>query len=77
MKISFALVIATTLVFIQLPARASTIYPTQRSCRVYDDTSFIGIPGQCGTVLPFYPRKLYVRSSRAPSYHYYPNYYCP
>jgi O-methyltransferase involved in polyketide biosynthesis len=24
---------------------------------VYDDTSFIGIPGQCGTILPFYPRK--------------------
>jgi hypothetical protein len=30
MKISFALVIATTLVFFQMPARASTIYPTQR-----------------------------------------------
>jgi len=57
MKISFALVIATTLVFFQIPARASTIYPTQRWCRVYDDTSFIGIPGQCGTILPFYPRK--------------------
>jgi hypothetical protein len=49
MKISFALVIATTLVFFQMPARASTIYPTQRWCRVYDDTSFVGIPGQCGT----------------------------
>jgi hypothetical protein len=77
MKISFALVIATTLVLLQMPARASAIHPTQRGCRVYDDTSFIGIPGQCGTVLPFYPRKLYVRSSRTPSYHYYPNYYCP
>jgi hypothetical protein len=76
MKISFALVIATTLVFLQIPAHASTIHPTQR-CRVYDDTSFIGLPGQCGTILPFYPRKLYVRSSRTPSYHYYPNYYCP
>jgi hypothetical protein len=77
MKISFALVIATTLVFFQMPARASTIYPTQRWCRVYDDTSFIGIPGQCGTVVPHYPRKLYVRSSRTPSY--WPNYYyyCP
>jgi hypothetical protein len=75
MKISLALVIATTLVFPQTPARASTIYPTQR-CRVYDDTSFIGIPGQCGTVVPRYPRKLYVRSLRTPSY--YPNYYyCP
>jgi hypothetical protein len=77
MKISFALVIATTLVLLQMPARASAIHPTQRGCRVYDDTSFIGIPGQCGTILPFYPRKLYVRSSRTPSYHYYPNYYCP
>jgi hypothetical protein len=76
MKISFALVIATTLVFFQMPARASTIYPSQRWCRVYDDTSFIQIPGQCGTVVPFYPRKLYVRSLRTPSY--YPNYYyCP
>jgi hypothetical protein len=77
MKISFALMIATTLVLLQMPARASAIHPTQRGCRVYDDTSFIGIPGQCGTILPFYPRKLYVRSSRTPSYHYYPNYYCP
>jgi hypothetical protein len=76
MKISFALVIAATLVFFQMPARASTIYPTQLGCRVYDDTSFIGIPGQCGTVVSYYPRKLYVRSSRTPSY--YPNYYyCP
>lgn len=73
MKMSFALVIATTLVFFQMPARASTIYPTQQGCRVYDDTSFIGIPGQCGTVVPYYPRKLYVRSSRTPSY--WPNYY--
>ena len=73
MKISFALVIATTVVFFQMPARASTIYPTQGGCRVYDDTSFIGIPGQCGTVVPHYPSKLYVRSSRTPSY--YPDYY--
>jgi hypothetical protein len=73
MKISFALVIATTLAFFQMPARAST----QRWCHVYDDTSFIGIPGQCGTILPFYPRKLYVRSLRTPSYHYYQDYYCP
>jgi hypothetical protein len=77
MKISFALVIATTLVFSQLPARASIFYPTHRWCRVYDDTSFIGIPGQCGTILRSYPRRLYMRSSRAPLYHYYPNYYCP
>jgi hypothetical protein len=66
-----------TLVFLQMPARATAIYPTPRGCRVYDDTSFIGIPGQCGTILPFHPRKLYVRSSGTPSYRYYPNYYCP
>jgi hypothetical protein len=76
MKISFALVIATTLVFLQMPARATAIHPTQRGCRVYDDTSFIGIPGQCGTIA-LYPRKLYVRSSGPASYRYYPNYYCP
>lgn len=75
MKISFALVITATLLLSQMPARASTIYPA-RWCRVYDDTAFIQIPDQCGTVLPFYPRKLFV--SRKPSYRYYPNYYyCP
>jgi hypothetical protein len=77
MKISFALVIATTLAFFQMPARAGTIYPNQRGCRMYDDTSFIGIPAQCGTVVRFYPRKLYVRSLRTPSYHYYQTFYCP
>jgi hypothetical protein len=76
MKISFALVITVALLLIQMPARAGTIYPTQRWCRVYDDTSFIQIPGQCGTVVPFYPRKLYVRSSRKLSYYYCPDYYC-
>jgi hypothetical protein len=77
MKMSFALVIATTLLFLQIPARATAIHPTQRGCRVYDDTSFSGIPGQCGTILPFYPRKLYVRSSQTASYRYYQDYYCP
>ena len=77
MKTSFALVITATLLLYQMPARAGTIYPSQRWCRVYDDTSFIQIPGRCGTVVPFYARKLYVRASRTPSYYYYPNYYCP
>jgi hypothetical protein len=78
MKISRALMIIATLPVFQMPACAGTIYPTQRWCRVYDDTSFIQIPGQCGTVVLFYPRKLYVRSSRRLSYHYYQNYYyCP
>jgi hypothetical protein len=75
MKISFALVITTTVLLFQMSAHAGTIYPNSRWCRVYDDTSFIQIPGQCGTVVPFYPRKLYVRSSRTLSYRYYPN--CP
>jgi hypothetical protein len=74
MKISFALVIAATLLLLQMPARAGTIYPTSRWCRVYDDTAFTQIPGQCGTVVPFYPRKLFLRSSRMPSYRHYP--YC-
>src|ERR1700719_4600707 len=77
MKISFALVIATTLLVFQMPARAGVTYPSQR-CRVYDDTSFIQIPGQCGTVVPHYPRKLFLQASRRLSYYYYPNYgYCP
>ena len=74
MKISFALVITATLLLFQVSARAGTIYPTQRWCGVYDDTSFVQIPGQCGTVVPLYP-KLYVRSSRKLSYYYYPDYY--
>jgi len=77
MKISFALATAALLLLSLMPARAGTIYP-RLPCRVYDDTAFTQIPGQCGTVLPFYPRKLFVRSSRKPSYHYYPDYgYCP
>ena len=76
MKISFAFVVTAALLLFQMPARAGTIYPTQRWCRVYDDTSSIQIPGQCGTVVPFYPRKLYVRASRKLSDYYYPDYYC-
>jgi hypothetical protein len=71
MKISFALVTAATLLFSLVPARAGTIYPTL-PCRVFDDTSFTQIPGQCGTVGHFYPRRLFVRAARRSSY-----YYCP
>jgi len=53
-----------------MPVNAQTIYPTQR-CRVYYDTAYIQIPGQCGTVMPFYPRKLFVRTSRQPVYYDY------
>lgn len=73
MKASFGLLATASLLLSLMPVRAETIYPTSRSCRVYDDTTFIGISGQCGTVVPSYPRKLFVRSSRTPSYYYYPN----
>jgi hypothetical protein len=69
MKVSCALAIAALLVLSVIPVRAQVIYPTQR-CRVYDDTAFIQIPDQCGTVVPFYPRRLFVRSPRRPLYYY-------
>jgi hypothetical protein len=80
MKISFALVITATLLLFQIPARAGTIYPSQQWCRVYDDTSFIQIPGQCGTVVALLPTKTVCsifRERRRIRYYYYPNYYCP
>jgi hypothetical protein len=70
MKVSCSLAAAALLVLSVIPVRADVIYPTQR-CRVYDDTAFIQIPGQCGTVVPFYPRRLLVRSPRHWSYYYY------
>jgi hypothetical protein len=69
MKVSCALAAAALLVLSVIPVRADVIYPTQR-CRVYDDTAFIQIPGQCGTVVSFYPRRLFVRSPRRPLYYY-------
>ena len=62
MKISFSLVTAALLLSL-VPVRAGTIYP-RVPCRVFDDTSFTQVPFQCGTDLPFYPRKLFVQSSR-------------
>ena len=70
MKISFALVTTATLLLFQTPAFAGVIYPT-RWCRVYDDTAFIQIPSQCGTVVRTYPRRLFLPAARR-SY-----YYCP
>jgi hypothetical protein len=70
MKVSCALATAALLVLSVIPVRAQTIYPTQ-GCRVYDDTAFTQIPGQCGTVVPFYPRKLFVRSWRQPLHYHY------
>jgi hypothetical protein len=72
MAISLGLLVAASILFSLMPARAQTIYPTQRWCRVYDDTAYIQIPGQCGTVVRYYPRKLFVRSWRQPSCAYSP-----
>ena len=69
MKVCCALAVAALLVLSAIPVDAQTIYPTQR-CRVYDDTAFIQIPDQCGTVVPYYPRRLFSRSPRRPLYCY-------
>ena len=50
MKVCCALATAALLVLSAMPVDAQTIYPNQR-CRVYDDTAFTQIPGQCGTVV--------------------------
>ena len=66
MKI-FLGILVTALLWVSLVSvDAQTIYPTQR-CRVYYDTAYTQIPGQCGSVMHFYPRKLFVRTSRQPS----------
>ncbi len=64
MKLSWALATAALLVLSAIPVDSQTIYPTQR-CRVYDDTAFIQIPGQCGTVVPYYPLTLSAFALRA------------
>ena len=69
MKVCCGIAAAALLLLSAIPVDAQIIYPTQR-CRVYDDTAFIQIPGQCGTVAPYYPRRLFVRSPRRPLYHY-------
>ena len=68
MKRSLGILVTALLWFSLMPVDAQTIYPTQR-CRVYYDTAYTQIPGQCGTVMPFYPRKLFVRTSRQPFYY--------
>jgi hypothetical protein len=69
--LAVAAVTATLLPLVLSPVRASTIYPAS-PCRVYDDTSFIGIPGQCGTAFRARPRTLYLRAPRKLQY-----YFCP
>jgi hypothetical protein len=63
MKMLFTSLVGVSLLGSAMTAQADTIYPSKR-CRVYDDTSFIQIPGQCGTILPYYPRRLFIRSWR-------------
>lgn len=63
MKMPFAVLLATSLLISPTFVQARTLYPVHR-CHVYDDTSYIQIPGQCGTVLPFYPRRLLLRPAR-------------
>ena len=65
MKMPFAGLLAASLLISLTSVHARTIYPTHR-CHLYDDTSYIRIPGQCGEQLldvPFYPRRLFLRSS--------------
>jgi len=69
MKVCCGIAAAALLLLSAIPVDAQIIYPTQR-CRVYDDTAFIQIPGQCGTVVSDYPRRLFVRSPTRPLYRY-------
>ena len=69
MKVCCGIAAAALLLLSAIPVDAQIIYPTQR-CRVYDDTAFIQIPGQCGTGAPYYPRRLLARSPRRPLYRY-------
>jgi hypothetical protein len=64
-----ALVIA--IVLLLAPARADTIYPIS-PCRVFDDTGYTQIAGQCGTVARAHPRRLFVQAPRRPRYCYGP-----
>jgi hypothetical protein len=76
MKISLVTLVTTLLWISLMPVEAQTIYyPTQR-CRVYYDTEFIKIPGQCGTVMPFYPRKLILQTPRRQPVYYDYSYCC-
>jgi hypothetical protein len=65
MKTSLA--VATTaavlLLLVLAPARAYTIYPTSL-CRVFVDTDYTQITGQCGTVVRWYKRKLFMQAPR-------------
>jgi hypothetical protein len=63
MRRTLAVAAVTATLLALSPLRANTLYPAS-PCRVYDDTSFIGIPGQCGTAFRARPRTLYLRAPR-------------
>jgi hypothetical protein len=67
MKIVCAMATAATLLFSLMPARADTIYP-MRPCRVFVDTVYTQMPGQCGTVVGAHSRRLFLRAARRPWY---------
>jgi hypothetical protein len=69
--LAVAAVTATLLLLAPSPLRANPLYPAS-PCRVYDDTSFIGIPGQCGTAFLARPRTLYLRAPRKLQYYFRP-----
>ena len=69
--LAVAAVTATLLPLALSPLRANTLYPAS-PCRIYNDTSFIGIPGQCGTAFRARPRTLYLRAPRLQFYFFAP-----
>jgi hypothetical protein len=71
MRIACAIATTATLLFSLMPAHADTIYP-RRPCRVFVDTAYTQIPGQCGTVTGAYPRRLFLPAARRPWYYYDP-----
>jgi hypothetical protein len=58
-----AVLLLLLLLLVPAPARAYTIYPTS-PCRVFVDTDYTQIAGQCGTVARWYPRKLFMQAPR-------------
>jgi hypothetical protein len=62
-SLAVAATAAVLLLLVFAPARAYTIYPTS-PCRVFVDTDYTRIAGQCGTVVRWYPRKLFMQAPR-------------
>ena len=58
-----AVLLLLLLLLVPAPARAYTIYPTS-PCRVFVDTDYTQMAGQCGTVARWYPRKLFMQAPR-------------